>query len=223
MKNCTSYKIYQDAQEQVILVVYEENKIVSIERKPLLTLSDMLNIAHHGYDVAGTTTEPFPDNQVAQIDVHLEQYGAWSEITLYPSCMSQEYCTAIGIPADLQHEECLNVNVTTYGEGQEREVIWNGFRGEKLRNDLGMTTTEADRYNVHDVAVLLADGWCGDKHSAFKQLNNGATVYDITAEPWEKWYEEDMKVSLEEIKAGKVNGMSYLEYQSREYVIAYVL
>lgn len=221
MKNCTSYKIYQNAQEQVILVVYEENKIVSIERKPLLTLSDMLNIAHHGYDVAGTTTEPFPDNQVAQIDVHLEQYGAWSEITLYPSCMSQEYCTAIGIPADLQHEECLNVNVTTYGEGQEREVIWNGFRGEKLRNDLGMTTTEADRYNVHDVAVIMEDR--KTKNEALQALDKGTAVINITEEPWDEVYAEEWETPLADIKAGQVDGMSYLEYQGREYVVAYVL
>lgn len=179
-----SYTIYQEEPGAVILEVHEDRNLVSIERKPLLTMGDMLNIAHHGYEGEDSLVGVDAYNRVAQIDSYHGEGGAWSDITLYPAAMRQDYKESIGLPEDLELEQELVLQVEPWMDGEDMEAIWDELRDEKLRNDLHMTRGEADRYDLHDVAVIIEDR--KTKNEALKALDKGTVVINITEENWDK-------------------------------------
>lgn len=126
----------------------------------------------------------------------------------------------LGIPEDLQCEETLDLPML-YVFTHNKDIIWEQIRNEILRNKLGLTNIEAACYNINYIAVMVADG--KTKNEALQYYNRGSVVYDITAESWDDTYSEEWGVTLAEIKIGQIAGMKYVEYENKEYIIAYVL
>ena len=73
-----------------------------------------------------------------------------------------------------------------------------------------------------EIKVLMAD-YCTE-NEAKRHLSIGTTVYNVTEEPWDETYAEEVGVTLDEIKRnGHKIGFSYVEIDGIEYVIEYIL
>ncbi|WP_303814177.1 hypothetical protein [Selenomonas ruminantium] len=73
-----------------------------------------------------------------------------------------------------------------------------------------------------EIKVLMVDHCTKDE--AIKHLKTGTTVYNITKEPWDETYADEVGISLREIKEnGRKYDFSYLKVDDVEYIIEYVL
>jgi len=72
------------------------------------------------------------------------------------------------------------------------------------------------------IKILMEDRCT--KFEAIEHLKRGTTIYNITEEPWDETYADELGVSLQEIKdQGNKLDIHYLEVDGIEYVIEYVL
>lgn len=208
-----SYEIYE-VPNGVVVYVYDEDGefLYATPERDYIGFDELVDMAQHGYNSDIRCMEAPLHTYIADISMN----GA---ITLYPREMSAKYKDIFDIPDDLRDEETLDFP-TLYAI-LRKDAVWEYARQEILRNKLGLTRVEAACYNIDVIAVMMADG-CS-KSRALKMYDKGSTVFNITREPWDEVYAEEWEVSLAEIKAGQIDGMSYLEYNDTEYVIAYVL
>lgn len=99
----------------------------------------------------------------------------------------------------------------------EAQEIYHKNRNAELMNELGMTEEEAEQYNINEVAVMMATG--KSKEEALKALDDGAKIHKIADRTMydDKW---DIR-KIKEIKAGKVEGVQYVDYTWGSYVVEY--